>query len=239
MARGHRCPSGSSGLPQNGHGGRPAATTFIARCTNDRAYDGRIVTSSTSSASTSTSTSISTAAILVVFELDEHLVVDRKQLDDDQTGVGVPAEGDRADAELLDDRLVERVAVAGVDGCHGRDHGVSSAAAERLVEQHLDSLGEHGDLLLLEGDARDPRAISRLEEKRPLAGLADRAGHETLGLVEAVHNDRHTQKPTGAVDAALHTSSGPASDDRVAAGGLATRRARLGGIRLSSGPCSL
>ena len=60
-----------------------------------------------------------------------------------------------------------------------------------LVEQLVDPLGERRDLLLLQRDAHDPRALAGLEEERARARLADGAGDEALGRVEAVDDRRH------------------------------------------------
>ena len=50
----------------------------------------------------------------------------------------------------------------------GRDGGITAvvpACAHHLVEQLVDPLGERGDLLLLQGDADDPRHPSRAWRK--------------------------------------------------------------------------
>ena len=129
-------------------------------------------------------------ALLVVRLHHDRLVGDREQLDDHPTLVAVPAQGDRADPELLDDRLVERLLVADADRGDRRDRGVSTAAAQRLVEEQVDPLGEDRHLLLLQRHAGDPAALAGLEEEGPLSGLADRAGDEPVRLLEVVDDDR-------------------------------------------------
>ena len=66
-------------------------------------------------------------------------------------GVAVPGQAHRADAKLLVDRLLERVAVA-VRRC--RDLGAGTG--HDLVEQLLDAVGQHGHLLLLQRDGDHP-----------------------------------------------------------------------------------
>ena len=73
---------------------------------------------------------------------------------------------------------------------HGRDDGLAARGRHHLVEQLVDPLGEHRDLLLLQRDADQRAAAAGLQEEGALPGLADRAGDEALGRVEAV-DDGH------------------------------------------------
>ena len=57
----------------------------------------------------------------------------------------------------------------------------SIAAPLELGQELAEAVGEDRDLDLLEDDAHDPPAVAGLEEERAVAGLADGAGHETLG----------------------------------------------------------
>ena len=60
-----------------------------------------------------------------------------------------------------------------------------------LVEQHPEAFGKDGDLDLLENDRDDLAGSARLKEERPVAGLADGAGHEPVGWVEDEEASRH------------------------------------------------
>ena len=51
--------------------------------------------------------------------------------------------------------------------------------------------GEHLDLLLLQHDADQPIALTRLDEEGALAGLTHRPGDEAVGELEAVLDRRH------------------------------------------------
>jgi hypothetical protein len=61
----------------------------------------------------------------------------------------------------------------------------------QLGQEFTQPVGEDCDLDLLEDDADDARAVACLEEERPVARLADGAGHETLGWVEEIAASRH------------------------------------------------
>ena len=67
----------------------------------------------------------------------------------------------------------------------------SIPAPLQLGQELAQPVGEDRDLDLLEHDAHDPRAVACLEEERPIARLADGAGHETLGWVEEIAASRH------------------------------------------------
>ena len=64
----------------------------------------------------------------------------------------------------------------------GRQRG--AGAGDDLVEQLLEPVGEHDDLLLLQRDRDDPGAVGGLQEEGALAGLADGAGDEPARAVE-------------------------------------------------------
>ena len=191
-------PAGSSGCRQNGHGGRPAATSAWARATKSRAYDAVILTTKTSSAlisSDSTSPAACSLGLLLLVGVDVG-----EQLDHDPVDARIPGDGHRADPELLGDRRVQRVGVAG--GGRGRRHvHLTGAAAQHLVEHPVQVLGQHRDLLLLARDAGDPVALTGLQEERALARLTDGTGDEAVRRVVAVYENGHGPSVTGAARA--------------------------------------
>ena len=149
---------GSSGWPQKGQGGRPADTTELARLANARAAAPVRRTRSTvgpslgsSSRSGASASSSSTTSW---------------RLDDDELGVAVPAERHGADPELLGDRRVERVECPRCPAAPWPGPVPLPGAADDLVEQRVDPLGEDLHLLLLQRDRDDPRAVARLKEER-------------------------------------------------------------------------
>ena len=62
----------------------------------------------------------------------------------------LPGQAHRADPELLLDRGVQRLVVLGVGRGQRGHRGVAAAAAQHLVEQLVDPLGEDRDLRLLQ-----------------------------------------------------------------------------------------
>ena len=110
---------------------------------------------------------------------------------EEATVVAVPAEGQRSRAERLDDGLVERPGVTGRDLAGGRD-----PTALELVEQLAEPIGQDRHLDLLQNDARDASAVAGLEEEGAIAGLADRARHESLGQVEHIETSGHASTLT-------------------------------------------
>ena len=122
------------------------------------------------------------------------------RLDDDELGVAVPAERHGADPELLGDRRVERVEVLAAQRRRGRDGCLSAGAADDLVEQRVDALGEDLHLLLLQRHRDHARAVARLKEELPLAGLAHGAGDEPLRLVEEEDLSCHVLTLSRALD---------------------------------------
>ena len=68
---------------------------------------------------------------------------------------------------------------------------LGDAPQVELVEERTEPLGEHRDLDLLERHRDDATALAGLEEERPIARLADRAGDEPVGRVEDVAASGH------------------------------------------------
>ena len=102
------------------------------------------------------------------------------------------------------------------------------ATAIELAEQVVESLGEDGDLDLLERDRDDPPAVAGLQEERPIARITDRAGDEALGRIEDVAASRHVLTLYRFSPTAGCTASGGSGDvdrDRVPAAS-AIRRGR-------------
>ena len=106
-------------------------------------------------------------------------------------------------------------ATAGIDGLG------AASAGHHLVEQLVDPLGEGRHLLLLQRDADHAAAAARLQEERALPGLADRAGDEALGRVEAV-DDGACRHP---MTAGWASGPGAAADGGVAAAPCVARGA--------------
>ena len=114
-----------------------------------------------------------------------------EHLDHDPLGLRLPGEGHRAGPELLLDGLLERILVLEVEWRDGRDQRGVLLARHHLVEELVDTFGQHGDLLLLEPDARDAGSGACLEEEGALSGSADRAGHEALRRIESMNEGTH------------------------------------------------
>ena len=82
-------------------------------------------------------------------------------------------------------------------GCSSAAVSVSVAGSARagagddLVEQLLEPVGEHGDLLLLQRDGDDARAVGGLQEERAVAGRADGARDEAPRAFEQEELARH------------------------------------------------
>ena len=72
-----------------------------------------------------------------------------------------------------------------------RREDLRDASTFEFGEQFAEAIREDGDLDLLEQDAHDAGAVAGLEEERPVAGLTDGAGHETVGRVEEIASSRH------------------------------------------------
>ena len=62
------------------------------------------------------------------------------------------------------------------------DRDALDAAVGEDVEEGVELLGEDRDLGLLEGDADDVATLPGLQEEGPVAGLADGAGDEPVGV---------------------------------------------------------
>ena len=150
---GRRRTGSSAGRPRG-----PGAARFTkARAVPAGIRTRKISSGSGSSKSSSTCSGETTAASL-----------EREHLDHDPLVVGVPRQRHRAGAELLLDRLLERVGVLQAQRRHGGDHRLVELAGHHLVEQLVDPLGQRRDLLLLQRDADDACAGARLEEERAL-----------------------------------------------------------------------
>ena len=178
-------PCGSSGAPHSGHGGRPAGDD-PRRARDERARGG-----GGDPDAQQVRAVLVLVVVLVGIDLLAVLVLGAR-LDEDALGVAVPAERQRTGAERLVERLVERAA------CRRRRLprrprrlGGLDAAPLELVEQLAEPVGEDRDLDLLEDDADDAAAVAGLQEERPIARLADRAGHEALGRIEEVATSGH------------------------------------------------
>src|SRR5579862_1336199 len=102
------------------------------------------------------------------------------RLDEDPLGLAVPAQRQRAGPECLVERLVERTDI-GID--RGR-RVLDDPMLVELDEEPTEPLGEDRDLGLLEDHADHAPTVAGLQEERPVAGLADRAGRETIGALE-------------------------------------------------------
>ncbi len=181
-------PRGRRGCRRTGQLGRPASSTCSARLTKARAGPGGIRTRNTSSGSGSSKSSSTCSG-----RHDRCLGVG-EHLDHDALVGGVPGQRHGAGAELLLDRLLERVAVVEAERRDGRDHRLAERAGHDLVEQLVDALGQRLHLLLLQRDAHDPRPGARLEEEGPLSGRPDGARDEPLRRVESV-DERHGSHP--------------------------------------------
>ena len=77
-------------------------------------------------------------------------------------------------------------------GC-GVGRSLGDAALLELVEELVEALGKDLDLDLLEDDADDLAGLPGLEEERPLAGFADRAGDEAVRRIEVEHSSGHAR----------------------------------------------
>jgi hypothetical protein len=131
--------------------------------------------------------------LIVIGRLGERFVSDREELDDDVSLLGIPAEGDGPDPELLDDRLVERASVTDPGWRYRRNCRVATATAQRLVEQQVEPLREHGNLLLLESDACDAWSVLGLEEECALSWLTHRSRDEPIRFLEIVDDHSHEE----------------------------------------------
>ena len=196
MWRGHRWPAGSSGWPQSGHGGRHDAPGTV----DERA--GRLGRQPHAQP-----VEVVVRLVIVVVDRDVVLVVVRAQLDLgvglagldrlDHDGGGVDVEGqpERADAELLVDRRIQRLVV--VSGQHGGFGQVDAEPPGGLGEQLLELLREQRHLDLLQRHADHPPGTAGLEEERPVPRLAHRPGDEPLRRLECMHLVGHTAPTFG------------------------------------------
>ena len=113
---------------------------------------------------------------LVVGDLDVISILSfGLRLDDHRVPTRVPGERHGADAEEVDHRLLERRCLVA--------SGRSGIGADR-IEELVEASRERSDLCLLQGHADDGSALACLEVEGTVAGLADRADDELVGLVE-------------------------------------------------------
>ena len=166
--------------------------------------------------------------------LDHRGLGEREDLDHHPLVGRVPRQRHRAGAELLLDRLLQRARCP--RGRAARRPGSTRRRrplVDHLVEQLVDPLGERRHLLLLQRDADHPGAGARLEEEGALPGLADGAGDEALGRVEARGSRacHHPRTPAG--------QPGPAPPPTAASVRPRRRRAALlggGGVSQDRSP---
>jgi len=131
--------------------------------------------------------SLLAAFVRVVGIVHLHILVAQLAcLDHHPASVAVPAQREQANAELLDDRLLEarresRLLVADVD-----------PALAECQQERCQALGEDSDLGLLKRDRHDLAALGGLKEKGSLTRLAHGATDEPVGLVEGVYAARHS-----------------------------------------------
>ena len=163
------CPSGSNGLLQSGHGGRPAATTSLGvlgeiTCLAEGQKDPQSV-----------------GPVLPVLQHDllaDLLLGQGKQFDDHLRALTVPGQAHRADPELRLDRRGQRE-FAGRDAAGSV--GLGAEPAGHLGDQRAEAIGEHRYLLFLAGDGKHPPAVDDLQEEFAFAGLPDGSGKEPVG----------------------------------------------------------
>ena len=143
------CPAGSSGSPQNGHGGRPAPTTAAARSAKARATAGLSRTRSTSRSAARSDVRRARASASVVRSSSVDAAcasITSTPASPSQTSAIVPTRNSSS---------IGRSSGAAVLQSGGRDRGRagSAGAPQHLVEQLVDPLGQGRDLLLLQRDA--------------------------------------------------------------------------------------
>ena len=131
-------------------------------------------------------------AMGLAWDSDAELVVIEAQapapgLDDDQLGIAVPGQAHCADAKLLVDRLLERIAVA-VRRCRN----LGAGPRHHLVEQLLDAVGQDGYLLLFQRDRNHPHAIDGLQVKRAFARHANGPRDESTRAIKLVELAGHS-----------------------------------------------
>lgn len=154
---------------------------------------------------------------VLVGRLDVLAVLGRSlRLDDDGLVCRIPRERQRADAERLDDRLLE-------PGAQARLRHRRLGRLDR-GEEVVETRGERGHLDLLDADADDRVALARLEVEGPLSGRADGPGEESVGAIEDEESARHRVQcyPLGP------TSMAGADEDRGPRHAPGSMRQRLG-----------
>ena len=192
-------PCGSSGSPQRGQSGRPAATTLVARSTNARAVGPsiRILTRSGPSRSRHRCPRATTRRPRGPRRPRSPPGRPRRPRQAPSPRPGRPRRAAR--------RAARRRSLAGSASAGT----LSTPAIGQDVEQGVELLREDGHLRLLEDDADDVAALPGLEEERPAAGLADGAGDEPVGTIEGVDATGHDLTLRHLVGATRSSDAGP------------------------------
>src|SRR5450759_1121001 len=135
--------------------------------------------------------------IVLLPVVDVDLVLGRSRLivlghgsgfDDDRLVVPVPDDRQRADPKDLVQGLIQSV---GVDVRSSRFLRNARAARTNFDQQLVEALRQQLHLDLLYQDGHDPVAVARLQEEGAIAGLADSAGNEPVGVLEFVDASSH------------------------------------------------
>src|SRR5664280_862976 len=108
--------------------------------------------------------------------------------DDDRLVVPIPDDRHRADPEYLVQGLIQG---SGVDVPGSRFLRNARAARTNFNQQLVETVCQQLHLDLLYQDGHDPAAFARLQEEGPIAGLADSAGNEPVGVLEFVDASNH------------------------------------------------
>src|ERR1035437_169066 len=108
--------------------------------------------------------------------------------DDDRLVVPIPDDRHRADPEYLVQGLIQG---SGVDVPGSRFLWNARAARTNFNQQLVEAVCQQLHLDLLYQDGHDPAAFARLQEEGPIAGLADSAGNEPVGVLEFVDASSH------------------------------------------------
>ena len=88
-------------------------------------------------------------------------------------------------AAITGSNPVQRVRLGGLDGFAQRPAERVGHARGEVRQQLVEVLREDGDVLLLAPQRDDLTVLARLQVEDPVAGLADGAGDEEVGVVEA------------------------------------------------------
>jgi hypothetical protein len=101
----------------------------------------------------------------------------------------IPGKCQEADLEELDQRFLQRCLVE-MNLNRRQVRGLLTAFLDQFQQVHQ-AVGQRADLDLLQRDADQGTALLRLQEEGSLTGLAHRAGHEALWLVEVEEASHH------------------------------------------------